>query len=129
MNSQLIDFTIMGDERGSLIALEEHHNAPFDIKRVFYIYGTQEGVPRGQHSHYKTKQYLYPQRRLRYIHKTAKVTIGKNVFNGSNVNILIDVTIGDNSVIANSSVVIKSIPSNVIAGGYPAKVIREIDFN
>ncbi|WP_373033238.1 FdtA/QdtA family cupin domain-containing protein [Sulfurovum sp.] len=58
MNSQLIDFTIMGDERGSLIALEEHHNVPFDIKRVFYIYGTQEGVPRGQHAHYKTKQLL-----------------------------------------------------------------------
>lgn len=48
----------MGDERGSLIAFEENHNVPFDIKRVFYIYGTQEGVPRGQHSHFKTKELL-----------------------------------------------------------------------
>ena len=48
----------MGDERGSLIAFEENQNVPFDIKRVFYIYGTQEDVPRGQHSHYKTKQLL-----------------------------------------------------------------------
>ena len=31
---------------------------PFDVKRVFYIYGTQEGIPRGNHSHYKTKQFL-----------------------------------------------------------------------
>jgi len=48
----------MGDERGSLIAFEENHNVPFDVKRVFYIYGTQPGIPRGQHSHYKTKQLL-----------------------------------------------------------------------
>lgn len=48
----------MGDERGSLIALEENHNVPFDVKRVFYIYGTQGGISRGQHSHYKTKQLL-----------------------------------------------------------------------
>ena len=58
MSNEIINFKVMGDERGSLIALEENHNIPFDIKRVFYIYGTQEGVPRGQHSHYKTKQLL-----------------------------------------------------------------------
>ena len=58
MSSKLINFNVLGDERGSLIALEENHNVPFDVKRVFYIYGTQEGVPRGQHSHYKTKQLL-----------------------------------------------------------------------
>ena len=48
----------MGDERGSLIAFEAQNNVPFDIKRVFYIYGTQSGIARGQHSHYKTKQML-----------------------------------------------------------------------
>ena len=58
MSSKLIDFNVFGDERGSLIALEENHNVPFDVKRVFYIYGTQEGISRGQHSHYKTKQLL-----------------------------------------------------------------------
>jgi len=72
---------------------------------------------------------LHPNRRMGGMPKTAKVVIGKNVFIGSNVKILKGVTIGDNSVIANSSVVIKSIPSNVIAGGYPAKVIKKIDFN
>lgn len=49
---------VMGDERGKLIAIESEINIPFKIKRVFYIYGTQPNVPRGQHSHFKTKQYL-----------------------------------------------------------------------
>lgn len=58
MIDSLIDFKIMGDERGSLIALESNRQIPFDVKRVFYIYGTQPDVPRGNHSHYKTKQFL-----------------------------------------------------------------------
>ena len=49
---------ILGDERGQLIAIESERQVPFDIKRVFYIYGTKENIPRGNHSHYKTKQYL-----------------------------------------------------------------------
>lgn len=58
MISELTEFSILGDERGQLVALEENRHIPFDIKRVFYIYGTQEGVPRGNHSHYNTKQFL-----------------------------------------------------------------------
>lgn len=54
----LQNFKILGDHRGHLIALEANRQIPFDIKRVFYIYGTQDGVPRGNHSHYKTKQFL-----------------------------------------------------------------------
>ncbi|MCD5385366.1 hypothetical protein LRZ95_01725 [Candidatus Gracilibacteria bacterium] len=42
------------------------------------------------------------------------------------MKILKGVTIGDNSVIANGSVVTKSIQSNVIAGGVPAKVIKNL---
>lgn len=49
---------IAGDERGQLIAIESERQVPFDIKRVFYIYGTKKNVSRGSHSHYKTKQYL-----------------------------------------------------------------------
>lgn len=72
---------------------------------------------------------LHPDKRMSGTPKTAKVTIGKNVFIGNNVKILKGVIIGDNSVIANSSVVTKSIPANVIAGGYPCKVIKQLDFN
>ena len=49
---------VLGDNRGQLVAIEESVNVPFDIKRVFYIYGTQKKVSRGDHSHYNTKQYL-----------------------------------------------------------------------
>lgn len=46
----------MGDERGSLIALEENHNVPFDVKRVYYIFNTKEDVRRGYHAHKNLKQ-------------------------------------------------------------------------
>jgi len=52
----IIDFRIIGDDRGSLTALEENHNTPFDIKRVYYIYDTKPGVRRGFHAHKDLKQ-------------------------------------------------------------------------
>ncbi len=52
------EHSVLGDERGKLIAIESDIHIPFEIKRVFYIYGTLPNVPRGQHSHHKTKQYL-----------------------------------------------------------------------
>jgi acetyltransferase-like isoleucine patch superfamily enzyme len=60
-------------------------------------------------------------------HKTAPVNIKSNVWIGSNVKILKGVTIGENSIISNSSVVTKNIPSNTIAGGIPAKIIKEVN--
>lgn len=53
---KLIDFPVLGDERGSLLALEGNKNIPFNIKRVYYIYGTQNGVARGFHAHKELKQ-------------------------------------------------------------------------
>lgn len=58
--------------------------------------------------------------------ESAPVVIGDNVFLGSNVRILQGVMIGENSVIANSAVVVKNIPANVIAGGHPARVLRTL---
>ncbi len=52
----LIDFPALGDERGALIALEANRHIPFDIKRVYYIYGTAQGVARGFHAHKTLKQ-------------------------------------------------------------------------
>lgn len=54
------------------------------------------------------------------------VNINNNVFIGSNVTILKGVTIGYNSVIASGSLVVKSIPNNVVAAGNPCRVIKEI---
>jgi dTDP-4-dehydrorhamnose 3,5-epimerase-like enzyme len=53
---KLIDFPPLGDERGSLVALENHKTVPFDVKRVYYIFGTQPGVSRGFHAHRALQQ-------------------------------------------------------------------------
>ncbi|MDK9773403.1 FdtA/QdtA family cupin domain-containing protein [Vibrio sp. B181a] len=46
-----IDFPVIGDERGSLVALEANKLIPFDIKRVYYLFGMQPDLPRGFHAH------------------------------------------------------------------------------
>ena len=51
-----IYFKPLGDERGSLVALEGNKSVPFTIKRVYYIFGTKEGVARGFHAHRNLKQ-------------------------------------------------------------------------
>lgn len=53
---KILDFKTLGDDRGSLIAIEEGYNAPFQIKRVYYIFDTKEGVERGFHAHINLKQ-------------------------------------------------------------------------
>ncbi len=49
-------FKPLGDDRGSLVALESNKNVPFNIERVYYIFGTQKGVSRGFHAHRHLKQ-------------------------------------------------------------------------
>ena len=56
----------------------------------------------------------------------APITLGKNVWAGSNSTILHGVTIGDNAVIAAGAVVTKDVPENTIVGGVPARIIRKI---
>lgn len=45
-----------GDDRGLLISLEQARNVPFDIRRVYYLFGTRPGVHRGQHAHRQLTQ-------------------------------------------------------------------------
>jgi len=47
---KLIEFSQKGDERGHLVIIEGMQNVPFDIKRVFYIYGSERDVIRGRHA-------------------------------------------------------------------------------
>ncbi len=55
------------------------------------------------------------------------VKIGNDVWIGGNVTILPGITIGNNVVIAAGAVVTKDIPDNCVAGGVPAKVIKQLE--
>lgn len=52
---RMIEFQQRGDERGYLVAAEGMEDVPFEIKRVFYIYGSDQTVIRGQHANRKTE--------------------------------------------------------------------------
>lgn len=43
---------------GNLIPIEGGSDIPFDIKRIFYVYGVHDQDDRGKHAHYQTKQIL-----------------------------------------------------------------------
>lgn len=55
-NCRLHRLDARGDERGNLIALECGLSVPFDIRRVYYIFGTKPGVDRGFHAHRRLQQ-------------------------------------------------------------------------
>lgn len=52
---KVLEFTQRGDERGHLVIMEGMEDVPFEIKRVFYIYGSDATVIRGQHANRKTE--------------------------------------------------------------------------
>jgi len=51
----LIEFDLKGDEGGRLIAIENNKDIPFNINRVFFIFGTKKDVVRGQHANKLSK--------------------------------------------------------------------------
>lgn len=52
---QMLEFPQRGDERGHLVIVEGQQDIPFEIKRIFYIYGSNADVIRGQHANKKTE--------------------------------------------------------------------------
>lgn len=52
---EMLEFQQLGDERGQLVVVEGAKDIPFEIKRIFYIYGTDTGVVRGQHANLRTE--------------------------------------------------------------------------
>lgn len=58
--------------------------------------------------------------------KSGNVEIGDNVFCGNDVKVYKGVKVGKNTIIAAGSVVVKSLPENVIAAGNPAKVVKSL---
>ena len=51
-------FPSRGDARGQLVALQELHEIPFEIRRVYYLTKTLSDVVRGLHAHYNLDQIL-----------------------------------------------------------------------
>lgn len=52
---QMLEFPQRGDERGHLVIVEGKVDIPFDIKRIFYIYGSDSQVVRGQHANRRSE--------------------------------------------------------------------------
>ena len=62
-----------------------------------------------------------------FVNSSGKVTIGNNIYFGTNVTILKGVTIGDNCIIGADSLVTHDIPANSVAAGVPCRVICSLD--
>ncbi len=52
---KILNFPDLGDERGNLVVVEGEQQIPFNIKRVFYIYGSDDTVVRGQHANLRSE--------------------------------------------------------------------------
>ena len=52
---RVLNFAELGDERGHLVVAESEKDITFNIKRVFYIYGSESSVVRGQHANRKSE--------------------------------------------------------------------------
>lgn len=68
-----------------------------------------------------------PSGRRAHLGIAKPVAIGDDVWIGANATILPGVTIGSNVIVAAGAVVTKDVPDNVLVGGVPAKVIKEIE--
>lgn len=51
----MLEFSQKGDERGYLVIVEGMKDIPFEIRRIFYIYGSDSQVIRGQHANRKSE--------------------------------------------------------------------------
>lgn len=63
----------------------------------------------------------------RHILHPAPIVLGKNVWIGANATVVPGVTIGNGAIVAAGAVVTKDVPPNTVAGGIPARVIKEIE--
>lgn len=55
IGAQMLEFPQNGDERGHLVVVEGQKDIPFEIKRIFYIYGSDSTVVRGQHANKRSE--------------------------------------------------------------------------
>lgn len=62
-------FQKRGDSRGELIVVEAMKDIPFEMKRIYYIYGVEKGIERGFHAHKSLEQVLI------CIHGSCKISL------------------------------------------------------
>lgn len=60
MNIKKIKLPDFSDERGSLVAVESAIDIPFEIKRIYFMYGSDFNEMRGGHAHYTLNQVFIP---------------------------------------------------------------------
>lgn len=70
---QLLKFKDLGDEKGKLVVVEGGIDIPFELKRVFYIYGSDSGIVRGCHANINSEFVLINVAG----HSKVKITDGK----------------------------------------------------
>ena len=51
--------SVTAEGLGTLSVFEGGHDVPFDIKRIYYIYGAPQGTQRGGHAHKALRQVLW----------------------------------------------------------------------
>ncbi len=107
--------------RGNYIRSRFWSSEPYLIKIGNYC-GITKGVQIFTHGGGRVARDRYPK-----FDVFGRVTIGDYVYIGTNTLIMPGVTIGDNVLVAAGSVVTKSVPSNVVVGGNPAKYICSVD--
>jgi acetyltransferase-like isoleucine patch superfamily enzyme len=87
-----------------------------------------DGVRIGPHTVFHASEHIFSARDIPIYKQgvTSKgITVGSNVYIGANVTILDGVVIGEGSVLAAGAVITKNVPPYTIAGGVPARIIRE----
>lgn len=103
--------TLVDCSRPSLVTIGNN----VDINRNFQILTHDWGC------------YVFRNKYKDFINSSGKVTIGNNIYFGTNVIILKGVTIGDNCIIGAGSIVNRDIPADSVAIGNPCRVVCTID--
>ncbi len=103
--------TLVDCTRPSLVTIGDN----VDINRHFQILTHDWGC------------YVFRNKYNDFVNSSGKVTIGSNIYFGTNVIILKGVTIGDNCIIGAGSIVNRDIPANSVATGNPCRVVCTMD--